>query len=83
MENITPITDFYEAATMIGDECLFALNSQMAPLKCVITGVDCTRGNILFTISLNLDPNVGEFQEDETWLSRVSPKFLFKPEVKG
>lgn len=67
---------------MVGNEYLFALNKQMAPLKCVVTGVDCSRGNPLFIISLNVDPNVGEFEPGETRLGDVSPRFLFTPEVE-
>lgn len=71
------VDNFHAATAMVGVEYLFALNMQMTPLRCVVTGVDCSRGNPLFVIDLKVDPGTGEFEPGETHLSGVSPKFLF------
>lgn len=77
MEKIDAMT-LQEALQMVGKEYRFALNRQMRSLRCVVTGVDYTRGRPLFVISLNVDPNIGEFEPGETHLSRVEPKFLYR-----
>lgn len=75
--------NFHEATEMVGREFVFALNPQMTPLRCVIVGYDGSRGRPLFTISLNTDPGITEFQPEksETYLRDVDYRYLFRPEL--
>lgn len=81
MEPVKKTDNYVEAVAIVGNEYFFSLNRQMTPLKCVVVGVDCSKGHPLFIIDLNCDAGVGEFSPGEARLADVSPKFLYTQEA--
>lgn len=66
-----------DAIAMIGKQYNFALNGQMNPLKCVVTGIDTARHRPTFSIDFNIDPGIGKEEMYETRLTGVEARFLF------
>jgi hypothetical protein len=68
------------AATAMADkEWGFALNSQMKPLRCIITAVHLYKDRPKFDIDFNVDPGGEKDETDYTKLRNVGAQFLFSP----